>query len=127
MKTTTRISALAGVTALIAAPLTFAAMAPASADTNRNGSCGAGVFEFSVDKERSGYEVDADIENVTPGSKWTLVIRHDGKRATKVTRTADNEGEVAVDVNAPNTRGKDTFGFKATSGTVKCGARVTVA
>lgn len=54
MKTATRLTALAGATALVAVPLTFAAMAPASADVDRNGACGTGVYEFSVDKERTG-------------------------------------------------------------------------
>ena len=62
-----------------------------------------------------------------PGSQWTFVVRHDGKRVTKVTRTADHEGEVDVDVFAKNTTGKDKFAFLATSGTVKCGTSITVA
>lgn len=127
MKTTTRITALAAVTALVAAPLTFAAMAPASADVDRHGACGTGGYEFNVDKERSGYELDASIDGVKPGSTWTFVVRHDGKRLTKVTRTADNEGEVDIDANASNTAGKDTFSFRATSGSVNCGTSITVA
>lgn len=127
MKTTTRLTALAGATALAAVPLTFAAMAPASADVDRNGTCGAGFYEFSVDRERGGYDLDASIEDVAPGSSWTFVVRQDGKRLTKVTRTADNEGEVDMDAFAKNTAGKDRFVLRATSGTVTCGSRITVA
>jgi len=127
MKTATRITALAGVTALIAAPLTFAAMAPASADVDRHGACGAGFYEFSVDKERTGYEIDASIDGVKPGSQWTFVVRHDGNRVTKVTRTADDEGEVDVDAYAKNAAGKDKFSFVAMNGTTKCGTSITVA
>lgn len=127
MKTATRVTALAGITALVAAPLTFAAMAPASADVDRHGACGTGVYEFSVDKERTGYEIDASIEGVKPGSQWTFVVRHDGNRVSKVTRTADNEGEVDVDAFAKNTAGKDTFAFVARNGTTRCGTSITVA
>lgn len=127
MKTATRITALAGVNALIAAPLTFAAMAPASADVDRHGACGAGIYELSVDKERTGYEIDANIDGVKPGSQWTFVVRHDGNRVTKVTRTADNEGEVDVDANAKNDAGKDKFAFVARNGTTSCRTSITVA
>ena len=127
MKTATRITALSGVTALIAAPLTFAAMAPASADVDRHGACGAGVYEFSVDKERTGYEIDASIDGVLPGSQWTFVVRHDGNRVTKVTRTADREGEVDVDAYTKNAAGKDKFSFVAKNGTTSCGTSITVA
>jgi hypothetical protein len=127
MKTATRITALVGATALVATPLAFATMAPASADTDRHGSCGAGVYELSVDREGSGYEVDASIDGVKPGSQWTFVVRHDGKRVTKVTRTADNEGEVDADAYTKNTAGKDKFAFVAKSGAVSCGSSITVA
>ena len=127
MKTSTRLTALAGATALVAVPLTIAATAPANADVDRNGRCGTGVYELSVDRERGGYDVDAGIEGVKPFSTWTFTVTHDGKRLTKVTRTADDEGEVDVDVNARNTRGKDKFAFTATSGATTCGAAITVA
>ena len=127
MRTRTRITALAGVAALVTVPLTLAAMAPANADVDRQGACGTGSYEFSVDRERTGYELDASIENIKPGSSWTFVVRQDGKRLTKVTRTADNEGEVDIDAFAKNTAGKDTFALTATSGSVKCGSSITVA
>ena len=127
MKTATRTTALAGITALVATPLAFATMAPANADVDRHGSCGTGVYELSVDRERTGYEIDASVDGVDPGSKWTFVVRHDGNRVTRVTRTADHEGEVDVDAYARNTAGKDTFAFVATSGTTRCGTTITVA
>ena len=127
MKTAIRITAIAGVTALIASPLAFATAATASADIDRHGTCGAGVYKLSVDRERGGYEVDADLDGVKPGSTWTFVIRHNGKRLTKLTRTADREGEVDVDAYAKNTVGKDKFAFVAKSGSVKCGAHLSVA
>ncbi len=45
-----------------------------------------------------------------------------------MTRTADAEGELDVDVNRPNTAGSDAFRFKAVpaGGGSKCAATVTV-
>ncbi|WP_107766810.1 hypothetical protein [Nocardioides terrigena] len=132
MKNSTRLTALAGTAALLAAPLTLAAIAPAHADVDRNGTCGAGRYELSVDRERragqAGFEVDAGLEGVAPYSRWTFVVRHDGKRVLKVTRTADDEGDVDVDTWRRNTAGKDKLAFRATQvgGTTTCGSSVTV-
>lgn len=129
MSTTTRITALIGATALVAVPLSIAAAAPANADVDRQGSCGSASYEFSVDREGRGWEIDAGLDNVRPGSTWKFVIRQDGQRFLKVNRVADNEGEVDVDAFRANTAGKDTFTFKAKQvrGSVKCGSTITVA
>lgn len=128
-----RISALIAAGALVAAPLaTVLAASPATADTTKRGVCGPGNYEFQVDREDredgGGFDVDVDLDQLAPGSRWTVVIKHDGKRVTKVTRTADNEGELDVDVTRPNTRGTDTFHFKAVpaSGGSTCAATIRV-
>ena len=128
-----RTTALIAAGALVAAPLaTVVAAAPASADTTKRGVCAPGTYEFQVDREDredgGGFEVSADLDRLAPGSRWTVVIKHDGKRAGKVTRTADNEGEIDVEVHRPDTRGKDTFRFKAVAagGGSKCAATITV-
>lgn len=132
MKTATRLTALAGAATLLAAPLTLAATAPAHADVDRSGACGPGRHELSVDRERRGgqrgFEVDAGLEGVAPASRWTLVLRHDGDRVIRVTRTADAEGDVDVEAFRADTAGKDTFTFRATrvGGTTRCGTRITV-
>lgn len=128
MSTRTRLTALTAAGALLAVPLGVAAAAPAQADVDRQGSCGSARYEFSVDREGNGWEVDAGIDNVKPGSTWTFVIRQDGKRFLKVDRVADNEGEVDVDAFRGNTAGSDRFTFKATQvgGSVRCGSTITV-
>jgi hypothetical protein len=132
MKNSTRLTALAGTATLLAAPLTLAAIAPAHADVDRTGTCGAGRYELSVDRERragqAGFEVDAGLEGVAPYSRWTFVVRHDGKRVVTVTRTADDEGDVDVDTWRRNTAGTDKLAFRATQvgGTTTCGSSVTV-
>ena len=126
-----RTTALIAAGTLVAAPLaTVLSAAPASADTTKRGACGQGSYEFQVDREDredgGGFEVSADLDRLAPGSTWTVVIRHDGKRVGKVTRTADSEGELDVDVDRPNSAGSDTFRFKAvpTSGGAKCSATI---
>jgi len=128
-----RTTALITAGALVAAPLsTLLAASPASADTTKRGVCGPGGYELQVDREDQedggGFEVSADLDRLTPGSRWTVVIKHDGKRAIKATRTADSEGELDVDVRRPNTSGKDVFRFKAvpTDGGSTCAATITV-
>ncbi len=128
-----RTTALIAAGALVAAPLaTVLAASPASADTTKRGVCGQGSYEFQVDREDredgGGFEVSADLDRLAPGSSWTVVIKHDGQRVSKVTRTADNEGELDVDVNRPNTSGSDAFRFKAVpaGGGAKCASTITV-
>lgn len=124
----TALTALAAGGALLAAPIAFIAAAPAQADTERRGTCGTGSYELSVDREGKNFEVDADLDNVAPGSSWTFVLKQDGKRYLKVTRRADNEGDVDVDAYRRNTAGKDRFAFKATpaGGGTDCKAVITV-
>jgi hypothetical protein len=132
MRTSTRTTALTAAATLVAVPLALAAVAPAHADVDRNGSCGAGRYELSVDRERRagqrGFEVDAGLEGVAPYSRWTFVLRHDGNRFLAVTRTADDEGDVDVDAFRRNSAGKDRFSFRATQvgGTTSCGSSITL-
>lgn len=115
---------------LLALPATAiaATAVPASADAERHGRCGAGVYELSVDREGRGYEISVDLDRVAPGSRWTIALRHDGKRYAKVTRTADREGDLDVERFRRNTSGTDTFAFtaKRVGGNQKCSARITV-
>lgn len=116
---------------LLAVPATAlaATTTSASADTERHGRCGGGVYELSVDREGNGYEVNVDLDRVAPGSKWTIAVRHDGKRYAKVTRTADYEGDLDLETFRRGTAGNETFAFtaKRVGGKQKCGATVTVA
>ena len=82
-------TAAVGATALVAAP--------AHADVERRGTCAGATYELSVDRERGGFEVDADLDNATPGSTWRVAIQHDGTVVTSTVRTADREGEIDVD------------------------------
>ena len=94
-------TAAAGTAVLVAAP--------ASADVERRGTCAGATFELSVDRERGGFEVDADLDGARPGSSWRVAIRHDGKVVTSKVRTADREGEIDVDAFASGSPGDATY------------------
>lgn len=115
---------------LLALPVTAlaATTVSASADTERRGVCGTGSYELSVDREGRGYEVNVDLDRVTAGTQWTIAVRHEGKRYAKVTRTADDEGDLDIETFRRGTPGNETFAFtaKQVGGTATCTARVTV-
>ena len=123
-----RTTALIATAALVATPLaTLVAASPASADVTKRGTCAGGSYEFQVEREDGGYEASLDLDRVAPGSRWELVIRHDGQRAARVTRTADREGDVDLDVTRRDTAGQETFRFRATTaGGVACKGTITV-
>ena len=120
--------ATTAVGALVAVPLVALTAGPAFADKERNGSCSkGGTYEFSVDKENGGFEVDSEVDTRTAGVQWRITVKHDGKVATRVVRTTDREGEVSRDLWRKNTAGKDHFVLRAknlSNGSV-CSASIT--
>lgn len=112
MRKPTRIAIAVGATAAVAGPAAFVLAAPASADIEKGGSCHGARYELSVDREHGGFDVDADIDGAAPGSKWRVVMKHDGKAFVRTVRTADHEGDVEIDRHRPNTAGKDHFVLK---------------
>lgn len=128
LKRTIAAATLLAVPATVLAATTGAASADPG-DRERHGRCGGGVYELSVDREDGGYEIGVDLDRVAPGSRWTIAVRHDGKRFAKVTRTADREGDLDLDTFRRGTPGSETFAFtaKRVGGSQKCSAKVTVA
>jgi hypothetical protein len=106
-----RTTATLGAAALVAAPLTLMTAAPASAAEREFRVAGADV-DFQVEKDDGRFEVDVDIDDAQPGSRWRVVLWHDGKRFHKRVHTADNDGDVDIDKNRRNTAGKDVFKVK---------------
>ena len=109
LRTTT---AAVGATALLAVPATMLIASPAQA-VDRSERCDGARIELSVEKDDGRFEVEADVDNAPRGSQWRIVLKQDGNTFTNVVRTADNEGDVSVDRNRPNTAGKDVFKLKA--------------
>jgi anti-sigma-K factor RskA len=115
------------VAAAAAAGSTVLVAGPASADVERRDTCAGATYEVNVDRERGGFEVDADIDNARAGSEWRVAIRHDGTLATSRVLRADDEGELDLDTFRKNTRGKDTFRLTVTpAGGSSCSVTVTL-
>lgn len=107
--------AAVGAAAAVALPVVALVAAPANAayDIEKQKRCGDARIELSVDREAGGFEVNADVDNATAGSRWRIVLRHDGTQVAKVNRRADNEGDVEVERWRRNTQGSDTFKMRA--------------
>jgi hypothetical protein len=103
-----------GVAGAFAVPTAVLLTPAAVADTESGGTCAGAGYELSVDRERGGFEVDAGIDDANPGSRWKVVLRHEGRVIADVTRRADAEGDLDVDRFRPNTKGKDTFRLRVT-------------
>lgn len=107
-----RTTAALGAAALIATPLTVLGASPASA-AEREFKVGGADVDFSVDKDDGRFEVEVDIDDAKPGTRWRIILWHDGKRFFKDVRRADSDGDVRdVERERRNTKGKDVFKVK---------------
>jgi hypothetical protein len=102
-----RTTAALGTVALVAAPLTFMA-APANAAEREFRYAGAEV-EFSVEKDDGRFEVEFDLDDARPGQKFRVVLKHDGKTFHKRVHKVNREGDIEIEKNRRNTKGKDVF------------------
>lgn len=115
--TRNRLVALTTATTLVLGGA-VATAAPAAADIERHGRIsGGGSYELSVDRERGGFEVDFELDDVRAGSRWVVRLLHDGNtfyRATRVARSDDGprDGELDVERWRNNTSGADVFQVK---------------
>ena len=81
---------------------------PASAADREFRHAGAEV-EFDVEKDDGRFEVEVEVDDAKPKSRWRVVLRHDGKRYHHRIHRADSDGEIEIEKNRRNTRGKDVF------------------
>jgi len=92
---------------LVASPLALVASPAAAAD--RDFRYGGADIDLEVDKDDGEFDIDVDIDDAKPGSRWRIVMKHDGKRFHSRKHRADGDGDVDVDKERPNTAGKDVF------------------
>jgi hypothetical protein len=103
-----RTTATLGAAALIATPLTVMTTAPAAAADREFRYAGAEV-EFDVEKDDGRFEIEVDIDDAKPGSRWRVVLWHNGNRYHKRIHRADSDGEIEIEKKRRDTRGKDVF------------------
>lgn len=108
MFTLRKAAATLGATALLATPLALTASPAHAAD--REFRCAGADVEFDVEKDDGRFEVDVDVDDAKPGTRYRVVLRHDGKVFHKKVHRADSDGDVAdIDKERRNTAGKDRF------------------
>ena len=111
MTTVRKTIAAVGTAALLATPLSMIA-GPAQADgpeKDKEFRVAGAEVDFSVEKDNGRFEVEVDIDDAKPGSKWRVVLRHDGRRFHNKVHRANGDGDVGVDKNRRNTNGTDNF------------------
>lgn len=113
MKNLRRATATIGAGALLAAPVAVLTATPASAaEKDKQFRVAGAEVDFEVEKDDGRFEIEVDIDDARPGSKWKVVLRHDGKRIHKRTHRADDDGEIEIDKKRRDTKGKDVFKVK---------------
>ena len=124
MLTSRRTIAALGAATLLAAPMTVLTTAPANAADREFRYAGAEV-EFDVEKDDGRFEIEVDIDDAKPGSRWRVVLRHDGRVYHNRIHRADGDGDVEIDKVRPNTPGRDVFKLRVKRvGADKAAARV---
>lgn len=109
--TTSTVTATLAATALAAATMGLVA-GPAHADgpeKDREFRVSGAEVDFSVSKDDGRFDIDVDIDDSTPGSRWRIVLWHDGQRFHSKVHRADSDGDVDIEKVRRDTRGADTF------------------
>lgn len=104
-----RTIATVGTAALLATPLAVLGASPASADADREFRYAGAKVEFDVEKDDGRFEIEVDVDDAKPRSKWRITLRHDGKVIYKKVRRADSDGDIEIERERRNTKGKDVF------------------
>lgn len=88
--------------------------AAAAAESGKSKACDGGRISLDVDRENGRFEVEGDLDDVTPRARWRVTLKHDGKVVARATKRSDREGDLdAFEKRRPNTKGKDRFVFRA--------------
>lgn len=102
-------TATAATAALVAVPLATVTASPGQA-AERTGRCDGARFSLEVEKDDGRYEIDTDIDDARPGSRWRIVVKQDGRTVANVVRRADSDGDVDdVDRERRDGAGRSTF------------------
>jgi hypothetical protein len=99
---------IAGTLAASAAPgSTPRAFASGSSDVQRSGICGSHPWTLELSHDDGRIEADYELHNVTVGSTWRVVMKDNGVRFFRGTRTARSDRYIEVDRYTRNRAGTD--------------------
>jgi hypothetical protein len=103
---------VAGAMALTVAAAAPAALAVGSAVT-RSGTCGAHPWSLVLTHDGGRIEADYKLSDVNVGSSWRVVMKDNGVRFFRGTRTAGAERHIEVDKFTQNRTGTDKISVRA--------------
>ena len=97
--------------------LTIAAAAPAAnaagAAVTKSGTCGRHTWSLALNHDHGRIEADYKLNKVSAGSTWRVVMKDNGVRFFRGTRTATTERHIEVDTFTRNRTGTDTITVRA--------------
>lgn len=112
-----RVLTFLGATLVMSSLLAVSAPVAAgdAGQVQREGSCsGNADWRLEVEPEDGGLQVDLRIrQDDQPGRVWDIRIRQNGERFFRANRTTDEDGEIRIRRQRPDTAGDDRFFFKA--------------
>ena len=97
--------------------LTVGAAAPSaqatSASVTKTGTCGTHPWSLVLTHDNGRIEADYKLSNVNVGSTWRVVMKDNGVRFFRGTRTATAERHIEVDRFTQNQTGTDKITVRA--------------
>jgi len=106
------VTGLMAVAVLAAAPAAFAS---GSGDVTKSGTCGSRPWTLQLSHDGSRIEADYELHHVGAGSTWRVVMKDNGVRFFRGTRTAGSERSIGVDKYTANQAGTDKITVRATN------------
>lgn len=119
-RTSVRAAAAFAGTGMLVGTFLVGVASPAAADVEAKGTCSAGsLWEASADLERGRHDLDFEVKSTTPGQRWRLVVKQNGKRVFSQVRRAvltDDvpRAEAQWELRRPDdVNARETFTFRA--------------
>jgi hypothetical protein len=110
--------ALASLTTLSLISLAPAVVQAKAGDVLQTGACSAlGKWKLKLSPENGQIEVNAEIDNVRPGTRYRVQIFRNGVSFYNVVQTVSPLGKIDVALVRPNAAGADTMRLLAVSTT----------
>src|SRR6266487_3521090 len=114
---------IAGTLAASVAPAsTPPAFASVSSDVQRSGMCGSRPWTLELSHDSGGLasdnvriEADYELYHVKVGRTWRVVMKDNGVRFFRGTRTAERDRYIEVDKYSTNQAGTDRITVRATN------------
>lgn len=78
-------------------------------ESHERGNCGGASHEFTVEPEDDGLEASFELQASEVGEQWDITLAHNGTSLVDGQRQTDEDAELDVDADGPDTDGADEF------------------